>query len=87
MQSTITELNRIIPSTTIGWSNMLPIMSWRFSSDVKCQNLAAIRLNNFMNRLVSVNGGFFINYPEITWRAKEMFRSNGVHLSNIGNCE
>lgn len=86
MQSTITELNQILPNTTIGWSNMLPRISWRFSSDAKSQNLAAIRLNNFMNRLVSVNGGFFIKYPEITWHAKEMFRSDGVHLSNIGNC-
>lgn len=86
MQSTITDLNRILPHTTIGWSNILLRMSWRFSSDVKSQNLAAIRIDNFMNRLVSVNGGFFIKFPEITWRAKEMFCSDGVHLSNIGNC-
>lgn len=38
-----------------------------------------------MTRLVSINGMFFIKYPEITWSAKEMFCSDGVHLSNISN--
>lgn len=86
MQSTLERLKQMLPKTTIGWSNMLPRISWRFSSDSKSQNIAAVRLNNFMNHLVAVNGGFFIKYPEITWSSKEMFCSDGVHLSNLGNC-
>lgn len=76
MQSTLERLKQMLPKTTIGWSNMLPRMSWRFSSDSKSRNIAA----------VTVNGGFFIKYPEITWSSKEMFCSDGVHLSNLGNC-
>lgn len=73
MQSTITELNQILPNTTIGWSNMLPRISWRFSSDVKSQNLAAIRLNNFMNRLVSKMVGFVLNIQKSRGVQKRCF--------------
>ncbi|XP_062572705.1 uncharacterized protein LOC134234656 [Saccostrea cucullata] len=86
MCSTLKNLEELLPNTTIGWSNILPRISWRFSSNSKSQNLATVRLNNFMNHLVTVNGGFFIKYPEITWDSNEMFSSDGVHLSYIGNC-
>ncbi|XP_062617015.1 uncharacterized protein LOC134278741 [Saccostrea cucullata] len=86
MCSTLKKLEELLPNTTIGWSKILPRISWRFSSNSKSQNLATVRLNNFMNHLVTVNGGFFIKYPEITWDSNEMFSSDGVHLSYIGNC-
>ncbi|XP_061183336.1 uncharacterized protein LOC133191607 [Saccostrea echinata] len=86
MSSALEELKQLLPKTTLVWSNMLPRISWRFSSNSKAQNLATVRLNNFMNHLITVNGGFFIKYPEITWDSKEMFSSDGVHLSYFGNC-
>lgn len=39
MQSTLEMLKQMLPKTTIGWSNMLPRMSWRFSSDSKSRTL------------------------------------------------
>lgn len=73
MQSTLERLKQMLPKTTIGWSNMLPRISWRFSSDSKSQNIAAVRLNNFMNHLVAVNGGFFINTQRLLGLQKKCF--------------
>ena len=68
MQSTLQILNCSLPKTIIfqevlGFSVQNP----------KSQNIVTDGLNNIMNHLVTVNGGFYIWYPKIIWNSYEIY--------------
>lgn len=72
---TLKRLMQMLSKTTI-----LPRLTRHFSSGSKSQNIVTVRLNSFTKYLVNtVNFGFFIKYPKITWSSKEMFYSDGCN--------
>ncbi|XP_062607108.1 uncharacterized protein LOC134268883, partial [Saccostrea cucullata] len=85
MKETIQMIQSKPPNTIMGWSHILPRSSWRYSKNVKSQNLAVKRINSFMSKLFVVNNGFYISYPEISLDSNGLFIKDGVHLSDHGN--
>ncbi|XP_056022078.1 uncharacterized protein LOC130054967 [Ostrea edulis] len=85
MKETFQRIWSELPNTLLGWSHILPRFSWRYSKNVKSQNIAVRRINSFMSKLFVVNNGFYISYPEISWDSSGLFVNDGVRLSELGN--
>jgi lysophospholipase L1-like esterase len=85
MKETFHRIQTKLPQTILGWSHILPRYTWRYSKNIKSQNLAAKRINSFMSSLFVQNDGFYISYPEIAWNSYGLFKKDGVHLNELGN--
>ena len=48
----ILAIHKMMPSTTIVWSQVLPRLKWRRSVNSKAMNLAAVRINSFAASLI-----------------------------------
>jgi hypothetical protein len=53
----ILAIHKMMPSTTIVWSQVLPRLKWRRSVNSKAMNLAAVRINSFAASLIGSMGG------------------------------
>ena len=65
--SSLWEIQSLLPSTRLVWSQILPWSSWRYSSNNMALNFSARRLNNFAAWLCIQLGGAYVKYPEIAW--------------------
>ena len=73
-----------MPETTLIWSQILPRMTWRYSTNTDKMESIRLRLNSSMGVHMIRHGGCFIRYPEI--KASERFiGKDGVHLTKVGN--
>ncbi|KAJ7319852.1 hypothetical protein JRQ81_019363, partial [Phrynocephalus forsythii] len=72
------------PSTKIIWSAIVPRLYWGPSHHPKKMHKARKGVNREVARVVSSELGSVIWHPEITARRPELFRPDGVHLSDIG---
>ena len=84
IRETILQLEKILPSTKLIWSQILPRYNWRYSENAKAMNFAAARLNNYAAWLICQLGGHYIKYTELWWDAHGIFSNDGVHLSDFG---
>ena len=68
------------------WSDILPRLHYRGFPDGQ-QGLVDRKrrsLNRYGKSLSKRLNGFYIGHPDITYTARELFRPDGVHLSNAG---
>ncbi|XP_062972038.1 uncharacterized protein LOC134392018 isoform X2 [Elgaria multicarinata webbii] len=72
------------PRVRIVWSCILPRFIWR-SGDIKPMERARRRVNSEIFRELSRHGDLSITHPTITLTRRELYRQDGVHLSDIGN--
>ncbi|VDH91304.1 Hypothetical predicted protein [Mytilus galloprovincialis] len=80
----MTFISKDLPDTKIVWSQMLPRLKWRYSNDSKAMEKCRYRVNNAVANFILESGGYYIRYPDIS-RTENMYKSDGVHLSVIGN--
>ncbi|XP_062982762.1 uncharacterized protein LOC134398982 isoform X1 [Elgaria multicarinata webbii] len=72
------------PGIVITWSCILPRFAWR-SSEIKPLERARRRVNGEIFRDLIKHGDVSIRHPLITLARRELYRQDGVHLSDIGN--
>ncbi|XP_062981479.1 zinc finger protein 318-like [Elgaria multicarinata webbii] len=73
------------PDTCIIWSNILPRRQWREGGDVRCLNRAVKKVNREIRLTLKDQQGSVIFHPAILPSREELYRADGVHLSNEGN--
>ncbi|XP_062620031.1 uncharacterized protein LOC134281609 [Saccostrea cucullata] len=87
-KSTLANIANLLPQTFIIWSHILPRNNWiNCLANTEGQNCrrrinsacATFVLNKFQGR------GASVSYPDIRAQCKELFRKDGVHLSDLGN--
>ncbi|XP_062994184.1 uncharacterized protein LOC134406607 [Elgaria multicarinata webbii] len=72
------------PGVVIIWSCILPRFAWR-SGEIKPMERACRRVNGEIFRDLIKHGDVSIMHPAITLARRELYRQDGVHLSDIGN--
>ncbi|KAK3096616.1 hypothetical protein FSP39_001727 [Pinctada imbricata] len=77
----------LLPSTSIIWSQMLPRAQWRCPEDKgrkPCEN-SRRRLNRLAAKTILEAGGYYIKHPELMHFNDDLYDSDGVHLTSLGN--
>ncbi|XP_063398274.1 uncharacterized protein LOC134683112 [Mytilus trossulus] len=77
-------LSNKLPETTLIWSQVLPRLLWRYSTNGNCMEKCRRRLNSSIGVHMTKHGGCYIRYPDIKATHK-FLAQDGVHLSKIGN--
>ena len=72
------------PGMSILWSTMIPRMSWRADCSPQCVNKAHRQVNREVCHAVCKGLGTVIGHLDIHLDQLELFRSNGVHLLDLG---
>lgn len=84
LKSILRWVTRVLPNTIIIWSQVLPRITWRYSSNLSAMEKCRYRINNTIASYILNNGGCYVRYPDI--RANHTFlTADGVHLTEIGN--
>jgi len=81
----VLRLRALLPSVRIIWSNILPRLYWHGANHPKQVDKARKRVNSAAKALVLTEGGAVIGHPTLLVKDLELFRHDGVHLSNEGN--
>ena len=85
MENTLKRYKKLMPSTKIIWSQILPRKNWRSRIDKKILNGIRIRLNSSLALLAIGLGGGYIRYPELSVCDENFYGQDRVHLNNMGN--
>ncbi|XP_041346999.1 uncharacterized protein LOC121366737, partial [Gigantopelta aegis] len=67
------------------WSDLLPRLTWRGGNSVTAIEKKRKRVNRSGRKAVLAGGGRVIRHDDITFDCPQLFRSDGVHLDDIGN--
>jgi hypothetical protein len=67
------------------WSHILSRTSWRYSDNLAAKEESRKRINAYAATKVIVKNGAYIKHPELREVTPELFASNGVHLTFLGN--
>lgn len=73
-----------LPGTAIIWSNILPRLQWRYSSNLVKMDRTRRRINRFARSHLLKRNCYIIQYPDFEDRLPALFNDDGVHLSFIG---
>jgi len=76
-------------TTEFIWSDILPRASLNYTGDLTPERLRKVDLvrqevNRFGRRLALRQGGRFIKHPSIQLKHSQLFRPDGIHLSEAG---
>jgi lysophospholipase L1-like esterase len=74
-----------LPSVTIIWSHMLSRVIWRGANRIQSVEKARKRVNAAVGQIVIAAGGKVLHNPDIDFTTPGLYRTDGVHLSDIGN--
>lgn len=85
MKYIVVKLHELLPKTVIVWSHILPRRNWIHSLSNSEGEKCRRRINSSLATFVLKMGGASIKYPDIVDSHKSLFRSDGVHLSDLGN--
>ena len=83
--SVLQFLSRNFPQTRIVWSQILPRLRYRNEGNHLALEKVRKRINSYMAALVIRAGGFYIKYPEIDEKNAGFFKTDNVHLNQLGN--
>ena len=85
IESDLITLSRMLPNTTLVWSQVLPRLKWRDEDDHRAVNKIRRRINSKIATFVMRMGGRYIRYPELCEQNVGFFDSDKVHLTQSGN--
>lgn len=78
-------INTRFPQSRVIWSQLLPRIVWRLSTNVIAMEKARKRVNSYGARYVLQNGGCYLLHPQLSAFNSELYDNDGVHLNFIGN--
>ena len=78
-------LKELMPDTHIIWSDITARRTYRHAISSPMVEKARKTLNKKVHVVVCQLGGSFVRHPAIKWNAGDLYRPDGVHLSNSGN--
>ena len=84
-QADIEHIWKCWPDTWIVWSNMLPRRNWREGRDVTGLNRAVKKVNRELRLFLQYRQGWVIPHPDIVISRPELYRADGIHLSDVGS--
>jgi lysophospholipase L1-like esterase len=84
IKDTIRWIMKVLPGTVLVWSQILPRLTWRFSSDNAAMNRCKYRINNSISAFILKQGGCYIRHPDIV-PSSRLLRDDGVHLTDLGS--
>ena len=73
------------PGTWTAWSHMLPRCKWHEGRNVRPLNRAVKLVNREIKCFLQARQGFTIPHPRISITRGDLYRADGVHLSDAGN--
>ena len=79
------KMAAMMPRTKIIWSDLTARRSYRHARDNAKVEKSRKTLNKTAHKIVSEIKGFFIEHKDIKWNEAELYRNDGVHMSNLGN--
>ena len=85
ISQTFTFIMTLFPNTKILWSQILPRLTWRYSSNNQAMERSRVRLNSYAGKQTLSLGGAYIKHANISTANPSLFYSDGVHLSAAGN--
>ena len=85
LEEAIGMVGRLFPCCRIIWSEILPRVTYTNTGDQGCLEVARKAMNRQARGLMGRCGGHVIAHPDIGWKKGELFRGDGVHLSDRGN--
>ena len=85
LQEAVGAAQRLFPGCTLVWSDILPRVRYSAAgSQAKIEGTRK-RLNRQARGVFSRCGGHVLTHPGFSWEKAELFRGDGVHLSDLGN--
>lgn len=75
----------VFPDCQLVWSFILPRITWRYSQRPRCMEQARNRVNRLAAKEVLACGGRIIRHPQFIGKPQNLYSSDGVHLSKLGN--
>jgi len=85
IKSSLADIQRRLPDTTIIWSYILPRRNWLSAIHNESVNRSRKRLNRGVISFLQRNGGKAINHVDLEDLHPALFRDDGTHLSYLGN--
>ncbi|XP_067322150.1 uncharacterized protein [Anolis sagrei] len=75
------------PRVHIAWSAIIPRLRWPGGGDVRKLEKARKRVNRAMRTALARGRGSYIPHKDITHDKAQFYRSDGVHLTDLGNAQ
>ncbi|KAJ7341729.1 hypothetical protein JRQ81_006567, partial [Phrynocephalus forsythii] len=75
------------PDVMLFWSQLLQRRHWRGARHPGKVELLRRKLDKAIGRLITTWGRIWIKHTDITCMARDMYRADGIHLSEIGNSQ
>ena len=85
IKSSLADIQRRLPDTTILWSYILPRRNWLGAIHNESVNRSRKRLNRGVRSFLQRNGGKAIKHVDLEDLHPTLFRNDGTHLSYLGN--
>lgn len=79
------KLVKLLPSTILVWSQILPRLHWRGGINQAAMDKIRLRVNSHVATYLLRSGGKYIRYPELHKDNTGLFCGDKVHLSVMGN--
>ncbi|XP_061489540.1 uncharacterized protein LOC133387851 isoform X2 [Rhineura floridana] len=73
------------PGVHLVWSDILPRRKWNCTGDPRGMDRARKKVNRQIQRALCDLGGSVIHHPEVGHDRLELFRPDGIHLTDMGN--
>ncbi|XP_053326755.1 translation initiation factor IF-2-like isoform X2 [Spea bombifrons] len=74
----------LFPEVQLVWSEVVARNYWRYASSQRALERSRVKLNRWVSRFVSGDGGVAVRHRSFERDAANLFRSDGVHLNDIG---
>lgn len=84
MEREILRLRLLLPDTKIIWSDLLMRRFWCHAKSGKAMEKARKRVNLAIGGFIKKEGHFVIQHPNIRSSETNLYRFDGVHLSDLG---
>ncbi|CAG2204727.1 unnamed protein product [Mytilus edulis] len=82
----IMRLHVLLPNLSLVWSEILPRRYWHLAKNQVAINSTRKRVNAAVQYIQEeLNHGLVICHPNIKAQDRDLFRLDGVHLSDVGN--
>ena len=85
IQTDLATIRQRLELTMLVWSDLLPRLIWSHSENTKAMEKTRKRINRIGGSTCIRLGGRRILHPAVTHLEPKLYRSDGVHLSDIGN--